>query len=56
MKLKNKLNGEIRYCKEYKIDKEISGVNYCITYGDADFKSRPLLVNMEFWKPSNGKN
>lgn len=55
MKLKNTLNGEIRYCKEYKVDKEVTGVKFCITYEDADFKSRPLLVNMEFWKPHHGK-
>lgn len=51
MILKNTLNDDrVLYCDEYVCSKEIDEQKYCIAYAD-EKKTRPVLVNMEYWKP-----
>ena len=55
MTLKNTLNDDFLYCVKYEVAKEIDEQKFCVAYQDKECKTRPSLVNMEFWKPKNAK-
>lgn len=54
MKLKNTLNEDYLYCKDYVSVKEIDEQKFCLAYLD-EKHTLPRLVNMAYWKPQERK-